>query len=147
MAIDPIRGIPGHLFLGERYGEVGYMGRLYFAQDLLAVTGACVLMRRSVWDEVGGCDERFKVACNDIDLCMRIRKAGYLVVWTPYAELYHYESKTRGAEDTPEKRARLDAERALFRERWAEELDAGDPYHNPNLDLLGYVLRPQKTRR
>lgn len=113
----------------------GYMGRLIFAQNLSGVTGACVMIRREVWDEIGGLDEIFVVAFNDVDLCMRIRDAGYLIVWTPFAELYHYESKSRGLEDTPEKKKRFDNEVRIFQARWAKELAAGDPYYNPNLPL------------
>ena len=92
-------------------------------------------MRRKVWDEMHGLDEAFAVAFNDVDLCMRIRQAGYLSVWTPYAELYHYESKSRGAENTPEKWKRFQSEVARFHERWEKELAAGDPYYNPNFSL------------
>ena len=115
--------------------DSGYMGRLVYAQNLSAVTAACMMLRREVWDEVNGLDESFKVAFNDVDMCMRIRRAGYLIVWTPYAELYHYESKSRGAEDTPEKQKRFQGDTELFRKRWAKELAAGDPYYNPNLTL------------
>ena len=133
-----------HAFRNVARGEVGYAGKLCYAQNMSAVTGACMLMRREVWDEMGGCDEDYPVGLNDIDLCMRIRKAGYLIVWTPYAELYHYESKSRGKDNTPEKRARADAEEAWFEERWAAELAAGDPYYNPNLGFGYFVKRPQK---
>lgn len=133
-----------HSFKGVKRGEVGYAGKLRYAQNMSAVTGACLLMRRDVWDEVGGCDERFPVGLNDVDLCMRIRKAGYLIVWTPYAELYHSESKSRGVDNTPEKRARRAEEEALFRERWAAELAVGDPYYNPNLGPAYLVSRPHK---
>ena len=105
------------------------------AQNYSCVTAACVMMRRAVWDEIGGLDESFEVAFNDVDMCMRIRKAGYLVVWTPYAELYHYESKSRGLEDTPEKQKRFQGEVLRFQNRWEKELQAGDPYYNPNLTL------------
>lgn len=127
--------LAGHLHRGFDRRHPGYMGRLSYAQDLSAVTAACVMIRRDVWEEVGGLDESFQVAFNDIDLCMRIRKAGYLIVWTPYAELYHYESKSRGLEDTPEKRARFVGEVTRFQQRWAKELAAGDPYYNPNFRL------------
>ena len=88
-----------------------------------------------MWHEVEGLDESFKVAFNDVDLCMKIRKAGYLIVWTPHAEAYHYESKSRGLEDTPEKRARFLDETIRFQSKWRRELNAGDPYYNPNLSL------------
>lgn len=128
-------GLAGHYFRGAGKKDVGYMCRLVYAQNLSAVTGACMMIRRSVWDEIGGLDEGFEVAFNDVDMCMRIRKAGYLVVWTPHAQLYHYESKSRGCEDTGEKQKRFSGEVQRFRERWGEELEAGDPYYNPNLSL------------
>lgn len=127
--------LAGHLHRGFDRRHPGYMGRLIYAQDLSAVTFACVMIPRHVWDEVGGLDESFAVAFNDVDMCMRIRKAGYLIVWTPYAELYHYESKSRGLEDTLEKKKRFEGEVKRFQERWKAELAAGDPYYNPNLSL------------
>lgn len=129
-------GVAGHSHKNANRGDVGYAGRLTLAQNLSAVTGACMMIPRKVWDQVGGLDETFAVAFNDIDVCLRIRREGYLIVWTPYAELYHYESKSRGYDETnPEKKIRLDKEKALFGERWRKELDAGDPYYNPNLTL------------
>lgn len=125
----------GYIFSKVDKENLGYMGRLCYAQNLSAVTFACVMIPRYVWDEVGGLDESFAVAFNDVDMCMRIRKAGYLIVWTPYAELYHYESKSRGLEDTPEKKKRFEGEVKRFQERWKNELAAGDPYYNPNLSL------------
>ncbi len=127
--------LAGHLHRGFDRRHPGYMGRLIYAQDLSAVTFACVMIRRDVWDEVEGLDESFEVAFNDVDMCMRIRKAGYLIVWTPFAELYHYESKTRGTDEAPEKRRRFVGEVTRFQERWAKELKAGDPYYNPNFSL------------
>lgn len=134
-AILGIGGVAGHSHKYFRRGEYGYMSRLAIAQNLSAVTGACLMLRKDVWQEVGGLDEAFQVAFNDIDLCMRIRKAGYLIVWTPYAELYHFESKSRGIDDTPVKQARFAGEIDLFRWRWEKELRQGDPYYNPNLTL------------
>ena len=127
--------LAGHLHRNFDRNHPGYMGRLIYAQDLSAVTAACVMVRRDVWDELGGLDETFEVAFNDVDLCMRIRKAGYLIVWTPFAELYHYESKSRGSDEAPEKRKRFLGEVARFQTRWAKELAAGDPYYNPNFTL------------
>ena len=127
--------LAGHLHRNFPREHPGYMGRLIYAQDLNAVTAACMMVPKKVWDEVGGLDESFEVAFNDVDLCMRIRKAGYLIVWTPYAELYHYESKSRGLEDTPEKRKRFKGEVQRFHQRWAKELAEGDPYYNPNFSL------------
>ena len=111
------------------------MSRMTLVQDLSAVTAASMMVKTSVLKEVGGLDESFAVAFNDVDLCMKIRKAGYLIVFTPYAEAYHYESKSRGAENTPQKVARFQREINRFREKWGKELEAGDPYYNPNLTL------------
>ena len=114
---------------------VSLMGRLLYPQDMTAVTGACLMLRRDVWEKVNGLDEDWAVAFNDVDLCMRIRQKGYLVVFTPFAELYHYESRSRGSDETGEKRERFEKEAARFREKWAEETAEGDPYYNPNLTL------------
>ena len=130
-----VGGVGGHAHKFFPRGDGGYVSRLSIAQNLTAVTAACMLLRRDVWKQVGGMDEGFRVAFNDVDFCMRIRQAGYLIVWTPYAELYHYESKSRGEEDNPEKQARFKGEIDRFTERWQAELDAGDPYYNPNLTL------------
>ncbi len=126
-------GVAGHAHKNYKRYDPGYMSRLQIAQNFSAVTAACLMLRRDVWNEVDGLDETFQVAFNDVDLCMRIRKAGYLIVWTPYTELYHYESKSRGLEDTLEKQRRFAGEISRFRERWKAELEAGDPYYNPNL--------------
>ena len=126
-------GVARESFKHIRRGDDGYMGRLLYAQDVSAVTGACLMMRRSVFDKVGGIDEDFAVGLNDVDLCMRIRKEGYLIVWTPYAELYHYESKSRRKLDiSAEGMARSQREVDLFRMRWSNVIVAGDPYYNPN---------------
>lgn len=139
-----IGGVAAHLHQYFDYRHPGYMGRLVYAQNLSAVTAACIMIPRRVWEQVGGLDEDFAVAFNDIDLCMRIRQAGYLIVWTPFAELYHYESKSRGQDDTPEKKKRFASEVTRFLERWKRELEAGDPYYNPNFSLdrvdFGFVL-------
>ena len=126
----------GHQHKGAKRTDYGFLGRLIYAQNLSAVTGACLMIRRDVWKLVKGLDEEsFAIAFNDVDICLRVRKAGYLIVWTPFAELYHYESKSRGYEDTPEKKKRFSDEVHRFQERWAKELAAGDPYYNPNLTL------------
>ena len=141
--------LAGHYHRGFARSHPGYMGRLIYAQDVSAVTAACILIRRSVWNELGGLDAGFKVAFNDIDFCMRVRRAGYLIVWTPYAELYHYESKSRGLEDTPEKQKRFQAERQRFYQNWTREMAAGDPYYNPNFSLEreDFSLRIHDRRR
>lgn len=127
--------LAGHAFKGNSRNDPGYFGRASYQQDLTACTAACLMVRKNVFDEIGGFDESLAVAFNDIDLCMKIRKAGYLVTFTPYAELYHYESKSRGMEDTPEKIKRFQGEIKRFHEKWQYALDAGDPYYNPNLTL------------
>ncbi|MBR1842194.1 MAG: glycosyltransferase [Oscillospiraceae bacterium] len=138
-----IGGVAGHSHKYFKRGDYGYMSRLCYAQNLSCVTAACVMIRKDVWEAVNGLDESFEVAFNDVDLCMRIRKAGYLVVWTPFAELYHYESKSRGIEDTPEKQKRFSGEVIRFQKRWSKELQKGDPYYNPNftLDREDFSLR------
>ncbi|MHC1685685.1 MAG: glycosyltransferase family 2 protein [Clostridiaceae bacterium] len=130
-----IGGVAGHSHKNYFRDEYGYFSRLKIVQNLTAVTAACVMIRRDVYNEVNGLDEAFKVAFNDVDLCMKIRDKGYLVVWTPYTELYHYESKSRGSEDTPEKVKRFNSEIDRFTKKWKDELDKGDPYYNKNLSL------------
>ncbi len=111
----------------------GYSARLKIIQNVSAVTGACMMMRRQVFEEVGGFDEEYEVTCGDIELCMKLRDKGYLILWTPYAELYHRELKTRGYDNTMEKRERVKREELLFRSRWKNVLEKGDPYYSPNL--------------
>lgn len=128
-------GIAGHCFVQQKRGFTGYCHRIICAQDYSAVTAACMMVKRKAFEEVGGLSEELQVAFNDIDFCMKLRQAGYLIVYNPYAELYHYESKSRGLEDTPEKVARFNREIATFEKRWPEILRDGDPYYNPNLTL------------
>ena len=128
-------GIAGHCFVQQKRGFTGYCHRIICAQDYSAVTAACMMVKRSVFCQVGGLDESLKVAFNDIDLCLKIGAAGYLVVYNPYAELYHYESKSRGLEDTPEKLERFHREIAALEKKWPEIFEKGDPYYNPNLTL------------
>lgn len=128
-------GVAGHAHKYFARENPGYMARASIAQNLSACTAACLMIRKDVYDEVGGLEEGYAVAFNDIDFCMKIRAAGYLIVFTPFAEFYHYESKSRGDEDTPEKRARFNSEVFRFQDRWGKELKAGDPYYNPNLTL------------
>lgn len=128
-------GVAGHAFAGIKGDDPGYFARAVIPQNYSAVTAACMLVRRSVYDEVGGLDELFKVAFNDVDFCLRVRQKGYLIVYNPEAKLYHYESKSRGVEDTPEKAARFMGETNNMMERWAKVMEAGDPYYNPNLSL------------
>ena len=128
-------GVAGHIFAHVPGDSPGYMAKLGYAQNMSAVTGACMLVKRDVYLEVEGMDPGYALAFNDVDLCMRIRRAGYLIVWTPFAELYHYESATRGIDDTPEKKERFISECEHFKSIWYRELAAGDPYYNPNLSL------------
>lgn len=118
-----------------RYPEhsLGYAGRIQSIQNVLAVAAACMMVRRDVFSEIGGFDPQFVIAHGDIDFCLKLRARGYLIVYEPHAELYHYESFTRGYEDTPEKIERLSTETELLLKRWGHELKKGDPYFNPNL--------------
>lgn len=127
--------LAGHYHRHFDGNHPGYMGRLIYAQDLSGVTAACMMLSRRVYEQMNGLDESFEVAFNDVDLCMRIRQAGYLIVFTPFAELTHYESKSRGQDDDPVKRARFVGEVERFQKRWKKEIEAGDPYYNPNFSL------------
>ena len=130
-------GIAEHIGRGLPRIHMGYMGRLKVVQNLSAITGACLMVRKNVFTEVGGFDESFPLAFNDVDLCLRIRQKGYWNVWTPFAELIHDESKTRGQEDTPEKKARFLAEKDRFHARWGTPAQLADPFYNPNFVLEG----------
>lgn len=129
-------GAAGHLYAGSPGDKEGYMGRLVSVQQVSAVTGACMMTKKSVYERVNGMGSEFAVAYNDVDYCLKLREAGYHVVFTPYAELYHYESKSRGYEDTEEKRFRLEKEAAVFCEKWKRLMEAGDPCYNRNLSLV-----------
>jgi len=133
----------GHTHYGQSRENLGYMGRLCYAQDVSAVTGACLMVKKSLYDKVGGLDESFEVSLNDVDLCLKLRHEGLLNVFTPFAELYHFESISRGLDDNGEKAKRYEEESARFREKWKQDLEAGDPYYNVNfsLDRSDYSLR------
>ncbi len=128
-------GIAGHIMCRASGEDAGYFGRMISVQEISAVTAACMLVKKSDFQAVGGFDESFRVAFNDIDLCMKMRAENKKVVFTPHAELYHYESKSRGLEDTPEKQFRFDKEVRRFQEKWGKELEKGDPFYNPNLSV------------
>ncbi len=128
-------GIAGHSFVGFPHDALGYFGRIQMVQNYSAVTAACLMMKKSVFQQVEGFDERYAVAFNDVDLCLKVVEAGYRIVYNPYAELNHYESKSRGYEDTEEKVKRFNAEATLLRNRWMNFLIKGDPAYNPNLTL------------
>ena len=138
-----IGGVAGSVFVGLKRGYTGYMHRASIQQNLSAVTAACMMVKKSVFEEVGGFEEELKVAFNDIDFCLKIREKGHLIVYDPYVELYHYESKTRGAEDTTEKIRRFQSEIEYMRSHWSSILKNGDPAYNPNLSLKkwDYSLR------
>ena len=128
--------LAAHMHKNFPVGHPGYMGRLVYAQDVYAVTAACLMVRKAVYEQVGGLDESFAVAFNDVDFCVRVRKAGYTNVFTPFAQLYHYESKSRGLDEDPVKRKRFESEVKRFQQRWAKQLAAGDPCMNPNFDRM-----------
>lgn len=125
----------GHSHYGQSRENLGYMGRLCYAQNVSAVTGACLLVKKSLFEEVGGLDESFAISLNDVDFCLKLREKGLLNVFTPFAELYHYESVSRGLDDSGEKAERYNRESAHFREKWKTVLEKGDPYYNPNFSL------------
>lgn len=138
----------GHVHYRQRRENLGYMGRLCYAQNMSAVTGACLMVKKRIYDELGGLDETFEVSLNDVDFCLRCRQKNYLNVFTPFAELYHYESLSRGSdvEDPHSENAkRYDREAEHFRTRWKEVIERGDPYYNPNftLDRSDFSLKVQ----
>ena len=130
-----IGGVAGHLHKYFPAASDGYMGRLNYVQDVYGDTAACLLIRREIYDEMNGLDESYAVAFNDVDFCVRVREAGYTNVFTPFAQLYHYESKSRGTEDNPEKQKRFQGDVLRFQARWGDLLAAGDPCTNPNFDI------------
>ena len=125
----------GHTHYRIPEANVGYMGRLCYAQDVTAVTGACMMVSKALYEELGGLDESFTVALNDVDFCLRVREMGLLNIFTPFAELYHYESKSRGSDKKDERALRYQQESDRFRVKWADALAKGDPYYNPNFSL------------
>lgn len=142
-----IGGVAGSVFVGLPRAFSGYLHKASIQLDLSAVTAACMLVKRSVFEQVGGLEEKLKVAFNDVDFCLRVREKGYLVVYDPYAELYHYESKTRGAEDTKEKIRRFQTEIEYMRSHWIGLLKKGDPYYNCNLSLTKWDYSLKNNQR
>lgn len=128
-------GTAGHAFIGKSRYDTGYFGRILCAQDYSAVTAACMMTKREAFEAVGGMTEELAVAFNDVDYCLKVRKHGWLVVYDPYAEMHHYESKSRGYEDSPEKVERFNGEVEILLSRWRDWIEQGDPYYNPNLTL------------
>lgn len=128
-------GIAGHLFRNIPHGMHGYFSKDAMIQNLSAVTAACMMAPRKMYEAVGNMDEEFKVAFNDVDFCLKVREQGKLIVYNPYVQFLHYESKSRGFEDTPEKQERFKGEIDRFQEKWGKILKEGDPYYNINLRL------------
>lgn len=144
----PYGNIAGHVHRYARYNSKGYRHRLNLAHSLSAVTAACLAVRRAVYDEIGGFDENnLAVAYNDVDFCLRAREAGYRIIWTPNAELYHGESQSRGIScKTSDDYNREHAERGYMLRRWGEILN-NDLYYNPNLSLRNLSFKPAATTR
>lgn len=137
-------GIAGHMFVDMPADRTGYLHKASLLQDMSAVTAACLMMKKEVFEEAGGFTEELAVAFNDVDLCLKVRKNNHLIVYDPYAKLYHMESKTRGAEDSKEKVRRFQTEIEYMRCHWLDILKNGDPYYNKNLSLTkwNYSLKP-----
>ena len=137
-------GIAGHMFVDMPADHTGYLHKASLLQDMSAVTAACLLMKKEVFEQAGGFTEELAVAFNDVDLCLKVRKNGYLIVYDPYVKLYHMESKTRGAEDSKEKVRRFQTEIEYMRCHWIDILKNGDPCYNKNLSLTkwNYSLKP-----
>lgn len=125
----------GHSHYGQHRENLGYMGRLCYTQNVSAVTGACLMVSKKLYEQVKGLDESFEISLNDVDFCIKLREQGYLNVFTPFAELYHFESISRGLDDSGEKAKRYEEESARFRDKWKAVLKKGDPYYNPNFSL------------
>jgi O-antigen biosynthesis protein len=130
-----VGGVAGHQYVNRSGSDIGYFGHLKLVRNVTAVTGACLMIRRDLYLEVGGLDEiSLPVAFNDIDLCLKLVSRGYRNIWTPYAELYHKESASRGSDKAGENAARFARDVATMRQRWGDLLDH-DPYWNHNLSL------------
>lgn len=129
-------GIAGYVFAGQDRTEAGYFSRIVCAQDYSAVTAACMMIKKAVFEAVGGFSPELKVTFNDVDLCLKVRRYGKLVVYNPYAMLYHYVSKSRDSDDTMKRTKSFNRESDIFLEKWSTMLKKGDPYYNPNLSLV-----------
>lgn len=138
-----INGTAGHILKNLPRKKKAYFSRESYVQNFSAVTGACLFAKRKIYNEVGYMDENLKIAFNDIDFCLKAREKGYLIVWTPHIELKHFESKSRGYENSNEKQQRFSMEKSLFEKKWADILANGDPYFNKNfrLDLEDYIIK------
>ena len=141
-------GVAGHRFIGLPRANHGYFAKESRIENLSAVTAACVMTKKGIYEEVGYMNEKLAVAFNDIDFCLRIREKGYLIVYNPYVQLKHYESKTRGLEDSPEKIKRFNSEIEEFNKEWKDFLNKGDPYYNINFsnETSYYNLKQEKIK-
>ena len=142
-----IGGVAGHVFRNIPHGMHGYFSKDAMIQNMSAVTAACIMASRKMYEAVGNMNEKFEVAFNDVDFCLKIREQGKLIVYNPYVQFIHYESKSRGFEDTLEKQERFQGEIGRFQKRWKEILKDGDPYYNINLRLDNdqCAIKPEKV--
>lgn len=131
-----VRGVAANMFVGLPRMLEGYLHKANLQMNYSAVTAACLMTSRKIYDEVGGFEEKLTVAFNDVDFCLKVRRAGYLIVYNPAVEAYHYESKSRGLEDSPEKLDRFQSEIEYMRTKWIDILKNGDPYYNPNFSRV-----------
>jgi GT2 family glycosyltransferase len=138
-----LKGLAGHVYISVPNDTVGYMGKLQIAQNMTAVTAACMMVKKHTFEEIDRFSPEFPNSFNDVDLCLKLRKAGLLIVWTPYAEAYHLESRSRGYYTTSKRKNELNNETLLFKRKWEEEFAKGDPYYNNNfsLDRTAYNFR------
>jgi len=127
-------GVAGHSHYKVPNENLGYMGKLYYARNVSAVTAACMMVKKALFYQVNGFDSDFKVSYNDVDFCLSIMKNGYYNIFTPYCEMYHYESASRGYENTPKKSIRFAEEVERFKIKWKDFLEKGDPYYNKNFN-------------
>ena len=141
-----VGGVASHTYKGLPGDTAGHGNRLSTAHEVAGVTGACMLVRRAAWEAVGGFDTAFPVAYNDVDFCLRLRRAGWRILLVPQACLYHLESASRGAENTPEKQARFAADKARMQERWGDELTS-DPFIGANWSLASTDAMPASPPR
>ena len=138
-----INGTAGHILRNLSKNKKAYFFRESIIQNFSAVTGACLFSKKTIYEEVGYMDERYKIALNDVDFCLKVRKKGYQIIWTPYVELNHFESKTRGYEKTNEQIKRYQSEKELFTKNWKNLLENGDPFFNTNfrIDTEEYCIK------
>jgi len=142
-------GVAAHAYNGYGRGYPGHMSRARLTQSLSAVTAACLVVRREAFEAVGGLDPALQVAFNDVDFCLRLLENGYRNIWTPFAELYHHESASRGYEDSPEKMSRFNGEVVYMRERWGRMIEHDPAYslnHSTNDELYQLAFPPRRSR-